>query len=79
MTRWLIFLVVAFATPAASEPLVPDYRCDAQTIDTALAFERAGDRQGLRDHVRSYGCKLIWPREAFEQFEPVRKQEEERR
>jgi hypothetical protein len=65
----MLALLLALATPAMSEPLHEPYRdCSAQTLDTAIALERAGDREGLRDHVRSFGCKLIWPREAFDVF-----------
>src|SRR5262249_52192533 len=28
------------------------------TLDTAVALERLGDREALRDHVRSFGCRL---------------------
>ena len=72
MCRWLMLaLLLALATPAMSEPLHEPYRdCSAQTLDTAIALERAGDREALRDHVRSFGCRLIWPREGFETIPP---------
>ena len=70
----MLALLLALATSTAhAEPLNtlrdPYGHCDQQTLDTAMALERAGDREALRDHVRSYGCKLIWPREAFDLFE----------
>jgi hypothetical protein len=62
-----------------SEPLHEPYRdCSAQTLETAIALERAGDREGLRDHVRSYGCRLVFPREGFETFPPERGGSEKR-
>ena len=69
---WLLAISLALATsaPARAEPLDNPYRdCSRQTLDTAIAFERAGDREGLRDHVRSFGCKLIFPGEAFRLFD----------
>jgi hypothetical protein len=73
MCRWSILaLLLALATsaPARAEPLQDPYReCSPQTLDTAIAFERAGDQQALRDHVRSYGCRLIWPKEGFREFD----------
>ena len=78
---WLLAISLALATPTAamSEPLHEPYRdCSAQTLDTAIALERAGDREGLRDHVRSFGCKLIWPRQAFDPFDERKDQRRER-
>jgi len=69
---WLLAISLALATsaPARAEPLDNPYRdCSRQTLETAIAFERAGDREGLRDHVRSFGCKLIFPGEAFRLFD----------
>src|SRR5262249_53076265 len=66
MRRWLMLVLLVFATPAHSEPLDNPYGgCDRQTRDTAVALERLGDREALRDHLRSFGCRLIWPREGL--------------
>jgi len=72
---WLMLaLLLALATSTAhAKPLHDPYReCSQQTLETAIALERAGDREGLRDQVRSYGCRLIFPWEGFEQFPPER-------
>jgi hypothetical protein len=68
----MLALLLALATSTAhAEPLQDPYReCSQQTLDTAIALERAGDREALRDHVRSFGCRLIWPREGFETIPP---------
>jgi hypothetical protein len=39
----------------------PYGHCDQQTLDEAVALDRAGDREALRHHLRSYGCRLIYP------------------
>jgi hypothetical protein len=65
---------------ARSEPLDSPYGgCDQQTLDEAVALERLGDREALRDHVRSFGCRLIWPREGLRPFPPERKEGRERK
>jgi hypothetical protein len=62
----LALLLALAASTARAEPLQDPYReCSQQTLETAIALERAGDREGLRDHVRSFGCTLIWPRAGF--------------
>jgi len=62
------------ATAAHAEPentlRDPYGHCDQQTLDEAVALERLGDREALRDHLRSFGCRLIWPREGLRQFPP---------
>jgi len=79
MSRWLLALFLVLATPAHSEPLDNPYGgCDRQTLDTAIALERLGDREALRDHVRSFGCRLVFP-EALQPFPPERKERRERR
>ena len=69
-------LETALATPAGAEPLntlrEPYRTCDQQTLDTAVALERLGDREALRDHLRSFGCRLVWPREGLNPFPPER-------
>jgi hypothetical protein len=78
MCRWslLALLLALCASTAHGEPLQDPYRdCSQQTLETAIAFERAGDQPALTDHVRSYGCKLIWPREGFEQFKSEREEQ----
>jgi hypothetical protein len=66
----VIAALVALGSTARSEPLDNPYRdCSQQTLEEAIALERLGDREALHDHVRSFGCKLIWPREAFELFD----------
>jgi len=76
MSRGLLALFLALATPALSETLDNPYGgCDRQTLDTAVALERLGDRGALRDHVRSFGCRLIFPDEAFRPFAPERRRE----
>ena len=45
MSRGLLALFLALATPA----------------HTAVALERLGDREALRDPVRSFGCRLVFP------------------
>jgi len=75
----ILAALLALATsPVHAEPLHEPYReCSQQTLDEAIAMERAGvDREVLRDHVRSFGCKLIWPREGFETFAPESKRKE---
>ena len=47
----------------------------ADVIEVAL--ERLGDREALRDHVRSFGCRLYFPREGLDR--PERKPRRERR
>ena len=39
----------------------PYGHCDQQPLDEAVALDRAGDREALRHHLRSYGCRLIYP------------------
>jgi hypothetical protein len=39
--------------------------------EPTIALERVGDREALRDHVRSFGCKLIYAK-VFDLFEPER-------
>jgi hypothetical protein len=69
----LVVLFLALATLVAAEPLDNPYgTCDQQTLDTAIALERLGDREALRDHVRSFGCRLIFPDAAFRPFPPER-------
>jgi hypothetical protein len=76
----MLSLLLALATPSMAEPLQDPYReCSAQTLKTAIALERAGDREALRDRVRSFGCKLIYPNEAFELFAPERREERRER
>jgi hypothetical protein len=71
----MLSLLLALAAPAAAQPLDNPYGgCDRQTLDTAIALERAGDREALRDHVQSFGCKLIYP-EAFRLFGLAREPE----
>ena len=77
LRQWLLTLfVVAMVTPARGEPLntlrEPYGTCDQQTLDTAVALERAGDREALRDHLRSFGCRLVFPREGLQEFAPER-------
>src|SRR5262249_51442683 len=73
----LTLFVVAMVLPATAQTLDNPYgTCDQQTLDEAVALERFGDREALRDHVQSFGCKLIYPREGFEQFPPERKRGE---
>ena len=68
--------LMLLVTPAAAEPLDNPYGgCDQQTLDTAIALERLGDREALRDHVRSFGCRLIFPDAAFRPFPPERGEE----
>jgi len=51
---WLLAISLVLATQARGEPLDNPYReCSAQTLDTAIALERLGDREALRDHVRA--------------------------
>jgi hypothetical protein len=73
----LTALLALAATPAGAEPLntlrEPYGTCDQQTLDEAVALERLGDREALRDHLRSYGCRLIWPREGLQPFPPERR------
>ena len=57
----------------------PYGHCDQQTLDEAVALDRAGDREALRHHLRSYGCRLIFPREGLNPFPPERKERRERR
>ena len=77
--RALVVLFLALATPVAAEPLDNPYGgCDRQTLDTAIALRRLGDREALRDHVRSFGCRLVFP-EALQPFPPERKERRERR
>jgi hypothetical protein len=74
MSRWLLALFLALATPAHSETLDNPYgTCDQQTFDTAVALERLGDREALREHLRSFGCRLIFPREGLQPFPPERR------
>jgi hypothetical protein len=76
MSRWLLVLFLALASPAHSETLDNPYgECDRQTLDTAVALERLGDREVLREHVRSFGCRLMFPDEAFRPFAPERRRE----
>jgi hypothetical protein len=75
--RWL--LAISLATLATStvrsEPLNNRYReCSQQTLEEAIALESSGDREALRDYVRSFGCALIYP-EALRPFAPERKKE----
>ena len=55
----------------------PYRECSQQTLDTALALERLGDREALRDHVRSFGCKLYFPRKRLRDF-PLEERRERR-
>jgi len=76
--RALVVLFLALATPVAAEPLNslrdPYGTCDQQTLDEAVALDRLpGDKEFLRDHLRSFGCRLIWPREGLQPFPPERK------
>src|SRR5262245_863790 len=52
-------------TAEHSEPLDNPYGgCSQQTLDEAVALSQLpGDRDFLRDHVRSYGCQLVFPNE----------------
>src|SRR6516225_5493214 len=56
-------LCLTLTTPARSETLAEPYgHCDQQTLDEAVAIDRLpGDKSFLRDHLRSYGCRLIYP------------------
>jgi ABC transporter substrate binding protein len=67
MSRWLLALFLALATPADSETLDNPYGgCDRQTLDEAVALSQLpGDREFLRDHVRSFGCRLVYPARFF--------------
>ena len=51
---------------------------DQQTLNEAVALARAGDREALRDHLRSYGCGLYFPRERLRDFPPERSERRER-
>jgi len=59
----MLALLLVLAAPAHAEPLDAPY-CSQQTLDETIALERLGDREAPRDHVRSFGCRLIYP-EAF--------------
>jgi hypothetical protein len=74
-TLLVALLLALLASPAPSEPLDdPVGHCDQQTLDKPVAISRVGgDRGFLREHVRSYGCALICPKEAFEPFAPERR------
>jgi hypothetical protein len=80
MARWLLALFLALATPAVAEPLDNPYgTCDQRTLDEAVALDRLpGDKSFLRDHLRSYGCRLIYPREGLQPFPPERREVSER-
>jgi len=82
MCRWLMLslLLALAASTARAEPLNtlrdPYGTCDQQTLETGIALERSGDRDALRDHVRSFGCKLIWPRQGFDPwYDPSRERQ----
>jgi hypothetical protein len=67
MHRWLLAIFVALAMPAHGQPL----GCDQQMLDEVVALSRlGGNREFLREHVRSYGCRLIYPREGLNPFPP---------
>jgi len=74
---------VGFMTYAHAGPLntlrEPYGQCDQQTLDTAVALERAGDREALRDHLRSFGCRLVFPREELNPFPPEHNRGEQER
>jgi hypothetical protein len=74
MKQKLLLTLALLASPAHSQPLntlrEPYGHCDQQTLDEAVALERLGDRETLRDHVRSFGCRLIFPREGLRPFPP---------
>ena len=56
----MLSLLLALATPSMAEPLQEPYRdCSQQTLDTALALERAGDRRALRDHSAELRLQAI--------------------
>jgi hypothetical protein len=44
-----------------------------------LSLHRTEDAKALRDHVRSFGCRLIFPREGLQPFPPEDKERRERR
>ena len=84
MHGWLLVLFrgahhAACARRAPEHAAGPYGHCDQQTLDTAIALERAGDREALRDHLRSYGCRLVYPREGLRPFPDKRKDRGERR
>ena len=65
MGELALLLLLLVATPALAEPTSPSWHDRdlyigistgnaTQTLDTAIALQRAGDREALRDHVRSY-------------------------
>ena len=79
MSRWLLALFLALATPAAaldrpSEPqrdpfrdlAPPSVACpDRQTLDEVEALRRLGDREGEAITRRSFGCgPVLRPRPA---------------
>jgi hypothetical protein len=69
----MLVLIVMLGTPTRAETLSEPYgHCDAQTLDEAVALDRLGDREALRDHLRSYGCRLVFPREGLRPFPPER-------
>jgi hypothetical protein len=74
MRKLLFALLLTLAAPARSEPLDNPYGgCSQQTLDEAVALSQLpGDRDFLRDHLRSYGCRLVYPNEAFRPFAPER-------
>ena len=43
--------------------MTPTASARSRPLDTAIALERLGDREALRDHVLSFGCKLVWPKD----------------
>lgn len=68
MRKWLLMLfVVVMVTPAHSEPLDNPYGGSSQqTLDEAVALSRLpGDRSFPQDHVRSFGCPLIFANEGL--------------
>jgi hypothetical protein len=80
--KLITIAVVALAVTAANAEVLdnPYGHCDQQTLDEAVALDRLpGDKEFLRDHLRSFGCRLIWPREGLQQFPPEPRDKDERR
>jgi hypothetical protein len=66
--------VTEIRAPRAQTLTDPYGHCDQQTLDEAIALDRLpGDKSFLRDHLRSYGCQLIFPREGLQPFPPERR------
>jgi hypothetical protein len=72
MCRWLIALLLALPrrrTPNRwTRPIAT--AASRRSRPRSPLVERSGDREGLRDHVRSFGCKLIWPKLGLDPLVP---------